>query len=496
MVLGKYLLEIIVFIVGAAVMMLEITGSRVLAPYLGTSIIVWTSLIGVILGSLSLGYFWGGKIADSNPNFKALSLIIFAGAVLVAITAFSKSIVLNLIQENINDLRVGSVVATSILFAPPSVLLGMVSPYAAKLKIKSLKKSGVAVGSIYAVSTVGSIVGTFLTGFWLIAFLGNTKILILASFLLIWTSILASVGNFLKIKILALILLIISIYAQQSLQALSKQQGFVDVDTLYNRVWVYDSVDQKTKKSIKVLLIDPFTTQSAVFKDSDELVFDYLKFFRLAKHFNKDIKSALLIGGAGYAYPRDFLAKNPRATIDVAEIDPGLTELAKDYFRLKGDPRLRIYHEDARIFLNKTQKKYDVIFEDAFGSSYAIPYHLTTKETVTRIYQLLNDDGVLVMNMISAIDGNKGKFLRAEYHTYKSLFENVYLFPVQSPQSPFEAQNIILVAAKGKVGILPVNNDPEISQYLSHLWTRDIDKDVGILSDDWAPVDQYMIELL
>lgn len=496
MVSGKYLLEFVVFIVGAAVMMLELTGSRVLAPYLGTSIIVWTSLIGIILGSLSLGYWWGGKIADRSPNFKALSLIIFAGAIATAITAFSKSIVLNLIQDNINDLRVGSVVATSILFAPPSVLLGMVSPYAARLKIKNLKKSGFAVGSIYAVSTVGSIVGTFLTGFWLIAFLGNTKILILVSFLLILISILSFAKQFLQIKLIMLILLILSVYAVEGIRSLNRQQGFVDVDTLYNRVLVYDSVDQKTQKPIKALLIDPFTTQSAVFKDSDELVFNYLKFFRLAKHFKKDIKNSLLIGGAGYAYPRDYLVKYPDAAIDVVEIDPGLTELAMNYFRLKDDPRMIIYHQDARTFLNKTDKKYDVVFLDAFSSSYSVPYYLTTKETVARIYQLLNDDGVLVMNMISAIEGSKGKFLRAEYHTYKSLFENVYLYPVQDPQSPFEVQNIILVAAKGKVGILPVSDDPEIFQYLSHLWTKDIDKDVGILSDDWAPVDQYMIELL
>ena len=188
----KYLLEIVVFICGADLMILEMVGSRVLAPYLGTSIYVWTSLIGVILGCLSLGYWTGGKLADKQANPRTLSSIIFLSAISITLVSFFKEYLITHIQNIIiNDPRVITTVAALILFGPPSTLLGIVSPYAAKLRINSLSSSGSTVGTLYAISTIGSIVGTFLAGFFLIAFLGNTRILIVlaislagASFLL------------------------------------------------------------------------------------------------------------------------------------------------------------------------------------------------------------------------------------------------------------------------------------------------------------------------
>jgi MFS family permease len=177
----KYLLEAVVFLCGAIVMILEIVGARVLAPYQGTSIFVWTSLIGIILGSLSLGYWWGGKLADRNPSYRVFSLIIFIAGVVVALITFSKELLLIFIRNHFNDIRVGATIAALALFAAPSVLLGMVSPYAVKLRIDDLNTSGATVGYLYAISTIGSIIGTFLAGFVLIAYFGNTKILLVLS---------------------------------------------------------------------------------------------------------------------------------------------------------------------------------------------------------------------------------------------------------------------------------------------------------------------------
>ncbi|RLD51264.1 MAG: hypothetical protein DRJ05_18610 [Bacteroidetes bacterium] len=173
----KFFLEIIVFICGAVVMAFEIVGSRMLGPYVGTSTFVWTGIIGVILLCLSLGYYYGGKIADKRPDFKILALVIFIAGIFIAVSTLIKDGLLISLLEVFDDVKLVSLLASFILFSIPSVLLGMVSPYAVRLKIKSLSKSGSAVGNLYAISTLGSITGTFLAGFYLIPSYGVIFIL-------------------------------------------------------------------------------------------------------------------------------------------------------------------------------------------------------------------------------------------------------------------------------------------------------------------------------
>ena len=210
------------------------------------------------------------------------------------------------------------------------------------------------------------------------------------------------------------------------------QNGFIDVDTAYNRIWIYNYIDLKTNQPVKIMGINN-ENHSSMFLHSDELVNEHTKYYHLAKHFNPDFKTALMFGGAGYSYPKDFLLKYPSATIDVVEIDPKITELAKKYFKLKTNPRLTIYHEDGRVYINKTREKYDVIFGDAFSSRYSIPYQLTTKEAVQKEYDILNDNGLVILNVISALDGEKGEFLRAEYATYKKNFSASLFISGQQP---------------------------------------------------------------
>jgi spermidine synthase len=493
----KYILEIIVFICGAVVMILELVGSRVLAPYVGTSIVVWTSLIGIILGSLSLGYWWGGKIADKRPDYKIFSMIIFISAVSIGLITFLKSMVLDFLQNNIVNIYINATLATLILFALPSMLLGMITPYAVRLKIKDLDSSGKTVGSLYAISTIGSIAGTFLAGFFLIAYFGSSSILLVLSVLLVFTSLLACFKSTPVLKISIILLLIICILAVNSYNTFLKKQGFIDVDTQYNRIWIYKSIDEKTNRQTMNMITNPKKVQSAMFLDKDnDLVIEYTKFYRLAQHFNPYLKYSLMIGGAGYSYPKDYLKKFPDARLDVIEIDPMLTALAKQYFNLKDDPRLTIHHEDGRTFLNRTKKKYDVIFGDAFTSYYALPYQLTTRETVQKMYKTLNDDGVVLVNIISSIEGEKGKFLRAEYATFKTVFPQVYLFPVNEFNDGSKVQNIMLIALKSNQKPAFRNNDPELNKYLQNLWKTEIKKDVPVLTDDYAPVDTYTMKII
>jgi spermidine synthase len=485
------MIEAIVFICGAVVMILEIVGSRILAPHLGSSIVVWSSLIGIILGCLSLGYWWGGKLADRNPTHRALSLIIFLAAIFTATIIFSKSFTLDTLQRYAGSIHLGSFLATIILFAPPSVLLGMVTPYAVRLKIRDLREAGRTVGNLYAISSMGSIFGTFLAGFVLIAFLGTTNILFILAIVLAMTSVMASIKEWL-IKILGLVLLLAFWTGVKGYESDLARAGFHDIDTQYSRVFIYPSIKERNGRALRVMATHPKAVQSAMYVDDPvELAVDYTRFYQLALHFRPDLKKILMLGGGGYSFPKFVLVNYPEVQIDVVEIDPEVTVLARRFFALSDDSRLKITHQDARSFLNEPGKTYDAILGDTFTSHYSIPFHLSTIEAVQRIYQALADDGVALINILASIDGKTGRFLRAEYATFKAVFPRVYLFPVMDHQDSQRWQNIMLVALKSKSEAGFRNDDPELDGLLSHFWSGRIAEDLPPLTDDYAPVDHY-----
>ena len=172
-------LEAAVFLCGTVVMVYEIIGSRLVSPYIGNSTYIWTSLIGVILGSLSLGYWLGGRLADRKPDIRQLASVIFIAAALISVTTLIKDVFLAAISAAAIMLEIKALIAALVLFAPASIFLGMVTPYAVKLKMLSLAESGRTVGNLYALSTIGSIVGTFAAGFFLVPFVGSVRTLYL-----------------------------------------------------------------------------------------------------------------------------------------------------------------------------------------------------------------------------------------------------------------------------------------------------------------------------
>ncbi len=480
-------------------MILEIMGSRILAPYFGTSIIVWTSLIGIILACLSLGYLLGGKLADRRLSYRLFSGLIFASSVFIGIVSIFQPVLLSLIQNITSDIRIGAVIATAVLFGIPGVLLGMVLPYAIRLTLKSLEHSGETIGRMYAISTIGSITGTFLAGFFLISYIGSTKILLVLAITLLMLSWLAFQKNATHGKSRVLMLHIASAAVILGANLLLKPplKYLVDIDTAYSRIWIYENTERATNRPIRNMATDPHVIQSSMYLDKDdELVYAYANFYRLAKHFKPDFQTSLMIGGAGYSYPKDYLRRFKDATLDVVEIDPGMTELARQYFNLKDDPRLTIYHQDGRIFLNNTRKKYDVIMVDAVKSFYSMPYQLSTVEAVTTMHDRLTEDGVLFMNIVGAFEGDDGRFVRAEYATCKSVFPKVYLFAAHSKNDRLLVQSIMLVALKSDKKINLDNEDRELTRYLSQLWTRKINNELPILTDDFAPVDFYTLGML
>lgn len=488
----RYTLEFTVFVCGMMVMVLELVGSRLIAPFLGTSLIVWTSLIGIVLGSLSLGYWVGGKLADRDPSLARLAAIVAAAAGTILAMALYKDGLLTVISESSLDLRLQTFLAALALFVVPSTLLGMVSPYAAKLRITNLKSTGSAVGNLAALSTLGSIVGTFLTGFVLLAYIGTTNILVLISAILILTALLLATSQFI-FPLLLIPLIIGTSTFQTNLVNAQTNDGVVELETDYNHVRIVDGIDRVTGQRIRLLRLS-IESSSAMYLDNDSLVFPYTKRYALADYFVPDQKRVLMIGGAAYSYPKHFLTTHPNIPLDVVEIDPAMTDIARVFFKLKDSPMLTIFHEDARTYLNKNEVKYDAILGDAYTSIYSMPFHLTTREAAVRIKESLTERGVYIVNVIGSLHGPRSQFMESEYLTLASVFPQVYVFPVGGiAVNPDQMQNVMMVALPYTEEPNFETSNPELSEYLLERWPVTFSGKGPILTDDYAPVDSLIL---
>lgn len=487
------MLKLAVFVCGAVVMILEMVGSRVLAPYLGTSILVWTALIGVILGCLSLGSWLGGVAADRKPTPTLLSNLILLAAICTGAIALSKALVLPHLQREAGGIQAGAVLATVILFAPPAVVLGMVSPLATRLALDDPARTGRTLGSFQALGTVGGILGTFLAGFVLIARLGSTNILFVLAVVLALTAVAVRPRRPLPGAFTALAMGLF-LHAAGNYDAAVTSQGIHDLDTLYNRILIQPGVDGRTGLPVRTLSTSLRFLQSAMFlHDPEALALDYTKYYKLAPHFAPGMKRMLIIGGAGYSFPKYALAAYPDVSVDVVEIDPGMTRAAREHFQLKDDPRLRVFHEDARTFLNRGGGRYDAILCDAFSSIYSVPFHLTTLEAAQALRDNLAPGGAVLMNLVSARKGDAGRFFASEHATLSRVFPRVLAFGVDAPEDPGKVQNVILAALAGPDEPALESGDPEIAEFLSRRVPGPEAGDQAlVLTDEFAPVDYFL----
>lgn len=490
---ARFALELAVFTCGGLVMVYEIIGSRIVSPFIGTSTYVWTSLIGVILAALSLGYWIGGRMADRRPDVKVLASAIFLAGGAVSLTILIKDAILSIISAAGGPLEFKAVAAAALLFAPASVLLGFVTPYAVKLRTLSLEDSGKTVGRLYALSTIGSIAGTFAAGFLLIPFLGSTRTLYLIAALLFAVSLILAPFAFGRSSFVALILFVFGVAGSEySSYYMRTVHGLVDTDTEYSRIQVFRSKDAETGREFQAIATDPFFAQSAMYLDDGSPVFDYVPFYALIRHYKPDHSYSLMIGGAGYTLPREYLRTYPEARMDVVEIDPQMTEIAREYFHLKDDPRMRIFHEDGRVFLNRADAgNYDAVMIDAFGSLFSIPFQLTTVEAVGHVSRVLKPGGIVIVNIGSAFTGQAGRFLQAEYNTFKAVFRDVVLFKVRLDREDDDLQNVVLIACKSGCNAAG-SDDPEIKKLLAHRFKNEaFANNAPVLTDDLAPVEYY-----
>jgi len=480
-----------IFLCGAALMIIELTGSRILAPFLGTSLVVWTSLIGIILASLSLGAWWGGLLADRHPHTRLLGRIVLLSAWATAAIGLSKTWVLDFLQ-GAGGLHTIAIIATVALFAPAAILLGMVPPFAVRLCLEDRDHGGRTSGSLYAISTIGSIVGTFLAGFVLIAWVGSTAILFITAAFLTLASWLADPAAK-ALKGASLLLFVLAVFFCRQQDHWLAQQGFLDQDTPYNRVLVYTGKESGSDRLTREMVTGPQGRQSAMYLDDPvELVLPYTRFYRLVEYFRPQARRMLVLGGGGYSFPKYALAHYPEMQIDVVELDPGITQLARSHFGLADHPRLTIFEEDARTFLRKIKQPYDVILCDVFNSHYTIPFHLVTVEAIHLLRSALKPDGVILVNLLASTEGVSSRFYKALRATFQTDFASVQAYAVVDAGDRQLWQNIIIAA--GNTAPAHTASDPELLQMLSHA-LPDPFGEFAPFTDDYAPVDRFLGEL-
>ena len=484
----KYSLEITVFLSGALTMMLELIAARVLSPYVGSSNLIWTTIIGIMLISMSIGYWFGGKMADKNKenDIKILSNYLLISAIATSIIPILEVVVIDVLSQLSSNLIFVAIICATVTFGIPSFLLATVSPIAVKIKNNSMDHIGATSGKISSLSTIGSIFGTFFAGFILIPNLGVRNIILGCSILLWILSAYLFNKKDRKYYILMIIELLIIIGLNilgGYLFQLRNPEITRDVDSEYSRIWVTNlNVGENTYKTLQV----DTGLESYINQETGEMGATYLYYYDLFEYYDKEANNALMIGGAAYTYPMHYLKKYENKTIDVVEIDETMTQIAEEEFGLdKNNPNLGLITQDGRSYLNYNEKKYDTVFIDAFKGLNA-PFELTTYEAMQKVYDSLNENGTVITNIISSLEGEDTDFIKYEYSTYKAIFDDVKVFKVNPNRANNEEQNLILVGIKGN-GNINTDKEEEYKELLSNE-VNDFTSDKPIVTDDYAPI--------
>jgi len=503
------------FLAGAALMGLEMAGSRVLAPVFGSSIFVWGSLIGVVLAALSVGYYAGGYLADRRPEPGPLSLLLALSGAWISLIPLLARQALPVLTSAFPGMA-GPLVSSFALFFIPSLFLAMVSPWCMRLLISSVEKAGRSAGLLYAVSNAGSIAGTFATSFYLIPRIGTESILRWTSAMLFALALfLAWMGRSKGTCTAALALALAVVVSGGSLFGAARETGVIyEVQSLYHHIYVLDRGD------VRILRFDN-APQSGMYKERPyDSSYPYPDYFHLALCMKDDIQDVLMIGlGAGMA-PKRFRRDYPDMKIDVVEIDPEVVRVARDYFGFPGDYEVKVYVEDGRMYLKETEKQYDLIIVDAYYAD-AIPFHLTTVEFYELAKQRLKPGGILASNMIGALAGPQSKLFCSMYLTLSRVFPATYLFALDNrPGTEGQYRNIEVFAllpapagggATGDAGIewpRLTRQDfqaranalsqgrvtmPALVRMAGDLYEKQVSKEGAVLlTDDHAPVDSLL----
>ncbi|MFQ5577689.1 MAG: spermidine synthase [Anaerolineae bacterium] len=445
---NTYLL-LTVFVSGMTTLGVELSASRLLEPFFGNSIIIWANLIGLVLIYLSAGYWLGGRWADRDPRGVTFFQIIAWGAFLVGLIPFAAAPILRWSVAGFAafdaGILIGSFLGVLILFSLPMTLLGMASPFAIRLAVTDVAGSGRVAGSVYALSTLGSILGTFLPALVLIPNIGTRRTFILFSATLLCIAI---GGLFRRSRRTGLLYLGLPVALALLLLFGSGgpikggETAIFETESRYNYIQV-----EKVGPDYLLRLNEGQGIHS-VYTPGDPLAYGIWDYFLAAPYFNNPpfaedrVGSLLLIGAAAGTIPRQYSAVYGPIPIDGVELDPAISRVGRRFFAMT-EPNLTTINQDGRYFLANTPRRYDVIGVDAYRPPY-IPFQLTTQEFFAQTAARLTDDGVVAINAgRSATDYS---LVVALGSTMKTVFPSVYV--IDTPDSGYDLGNSLVIATR------------------------------------------------
>ncbi|NKE36732.1 fused MFS/spermidine synthase [Natronococcus sp. JC468] len=485
--------ELAVFVSGITSMGLEILAVRIVAPQFGSHIYTVGGILTVLLAALSLGYWQGGKRA-ARATVREMVWLMLATAVYVAAVVYADELLLSYTSMLALPPRYASLPAVVILFGPPTYLLGFISPYAAELSRK--RGVGEASGHVYALGTIGSILGSGATTFVLIPALSITQIGVAFGLILVATAVALTLPSPPRRPTVASVAVVaLLVVAASGTPAALDHRGDVvyETETAVQQLEVVDDGDVRT------MYLDGARHSATDLEDPDRHVFAYTEYFHLPMLMADDpdeVEDVLFIGGGGYTGPQDF-QRHYDVDVDVVEIDPEVTAAAEEYFGLEHGENMTSHAEDGRQFLQNADEEYDVIVLDAYKKD-QVPFHLTTEEFMQLAADRLSDDGVLLANVIAAPEGSGSEFYRAEHATAEQVFPQVYGFRTSDSDA---VQNVQLVATKDDERLTREelerrNHERDLGVDLSDELRNRLDDpetdDVPVLRDDRAPVDTLL----
>ena len=495
------LIVLLAFTGGFVIMSLELLGGRLLAPWFGSSIYVWGSIISVFMLALALGYYIGGRWSVHNPSLLRFGLVFIMGGVILLPLMLSAETVMSLVFERVSDPRFGSLLAASVLFIAPTLTLGIISPYSVRLLVEKRDRAGEVAGRLYFFSTLGSAIGTLATSFYFVLWFEMNTIFIALCVTLIISGLIAIVAHNRQTgnasaattassaSTLVVLSLSFSLFAS-NVEVAAAGRVIHKERSLYRTVMV---VQDRNRLCMQFSVRRDQRNQSCKDRrDPRRIVFEYAKLVFASFLANPKPQNILVVGLGGGTLPVAFRELLPAARIDVVEIDQAVVSVAEEYFDYAATAPGKLYVQDARTFGKRAATRdirYDLIVLDAFNGDY-IPEHLMTREYLLETQALLAPGGVVVANTFSI-----SKLYHHESATYASVFGQ--LFNVKSPASA----NRVIMAVNG-----PPPSDQQIETNLE-TWRsrlapydvdlrrvrnqldagRDWDPDARVLTDQYSP---------
>jgi spermidine synthase len=389
-------LELLVFVVGIATLGSEIAVARLIAPFFGDSTIVWANTIAVVLVALSVGYWFGGRLADRHPHLQGLCLLVLASSVLLAVVPIVAQPLLSLSVDAFDNVSVGgfagSLFGVLALVSVPVLMLGAVSPWAIRLKLERVEDSGETAGRMYAISTVGSLLGTFSASLLLIPLVGTQRTFLVYAIVLAVVAALGLGRRWLLAPAAVAALLLVPVGVVKA-----AEDGTVvyEAETLYQYARVVQYPDGRRQ-----LELNEGQAIHSIWRANTVLTGNYWDGHLTLPFTLRDDppRKVAMLGVAGGTVARAYAKYFPDTIIDAVEIDGELFDIGRRWFGLEDRPQLRVHADDARPFLRKTDERYDFIFLDTYRQPY-IPFYLATKEFFELARDRLAPGGAVLINV-------------------------------------------------------------------------------------------------